>query len=155
MRTPLTPHSSESEGFAQSLRSFTGSLSARCGGPCKNPSLSVGFAALRAPHPFPLAAWALARIPPSPGFRRARGAPTSLPACGGALQSNDYQGVTRPEVAISFLSNPFRKRAFVGAGQKRNQHRLCDADSLIIIALRRGRDSNPRSLSAQQFSRLP
>ena len=60
MRTPLTPHSSESEGFAQSLRSFTGSLSARCGGPCKNPSLSVGFAALRAPHPFPLAAWALA-----------------------------------------------------------------------------------------------
>ena len=60
MRTPLTPHSSESEGFAQSLRSFAGSLSARCGGPCKNPSLSVGFAALRAPHPFPLAAWALA-----------------------------------------------------------------------------------------------
>ena len=60
MRTPLTPHSSESEGFAQSLRSFTGSLSARCGGPCKNPSLSVGFAALRAPHPFPLAALALA-----------------------------------------------------------------------------------------------
>ena len=29
MRTPLTPHSSESEGFAQSLRSFAGSLSAR------------------------------------------------------------------------------------------------------------------------------
>ena len=26
----------------------------------ENPSLSVGFAALRAPHPFPLAAWALA-----------------------------------------------------------------------------------------------
>ena len=36
------------------------SLSARRRGPCKNPSLSVGFAALRAPHPFPLAAWALA-----------------------------------------------------------------------------------------------
>ena len=26
-------------------------------------------------------------IPPSPGCRRAGGAPTSLPACGGALQS--------------------------------------------------------------------
>ena len=36
------------------------SLSARRRGPCKNPSLSVGFAALRAPHPFPLVAWALA-----------------------------------------------------------------------------------------------
>ena len=113
MRTPLTHHSSESEGFAQSLRSFAGSLSARRG--------------------------ALARIPLSQGFRRARGAPTSLPACGVELQSNDYQGVTLPEAAISFLSNPFRKRAFVGAAQKRNQHRLCDADSLIIIALRRGR----------------
>ena len=95
----------------------------------ENPSLSVGLATLRVPFPFPLAA--------------------------GPLQSNDYQGVTLPEAAISFLSNPFRKRAFVGAAQKRNQHRLCDADSLIIIALRRGRDSNPRSLSAQQFSRLP
>ena len=41
----------------------------------ENPSVSVGFAALRAPHPFPLAA--------------------------GPLQSNDYQGVTRPEAAIS------------------------------------------------------
>ena len=95
----------------------------------ENPSLSVGLATLRVPFPFPLAA--------------------------GPLQSNNYQGVTRLEAAISFLSNPFRKRAFVGAAQKRNQHRFCDADSLIIIALRRGRDSNPRSLSAQQFSRLP
>ena len=147
MRTPLTPHSSESEGFAQSLRSFAGSLSARCGALANDLKLTalrpLGFSQL------PII------MNPSPGFRRARGAPTSLPACGGALQSDDYQGVTRSEAAISFLSNPFRKRAFVGAAQKRNQHRLCDADSLIIIALRRGRDSNPRSLSAQQFSRLP
>ena len=49
-------------------------------------SLSVGFAALRAPHPFPLAA--------------------------GPLQSNDYQGVTRLEAAISFLSNPLPKASF-------------------------------------------
>ena len=93
MRTPLTPHSSESEGFAQSLRSFTGSLSARCGGPCKNPSLSVGFAALRAPHPFPLAALALANYLKLTALRESLSlsgiwavGPHPCPACGGALQ---------------------------------------------------------------------
>ena len=44
-------------------------MSARRGGPCKR-----------------FEAHGVAEIPLSPGFRRAGGAPTSLPACGGAVQ---------------------------------------------------------------------
>ena len=36
-------------------------------------------------------------------------------------------------------------QAFNGLAPKRNQHRVCDADSLIIWVLRWVRDSNPRS----------
>ena len=68
----------------------------------------------------------VAVIPLSPGFRRAGGAPTSLPACGGALQSTKKQISARASSAL-----------------------------ICFRALRRGRDSNPRSLAAQQFSRLP
>ena len=131
MRTPLTPHSSESEGFAQSLRSFTGSLSARCGGPCKNPSLSVGFAALRAPHPFPLAAWALANYLKLTALRESLSLrdlgrwPTSLP------------------------------RLRRGVAKEKENQLSSELDADFLFLLRRGRDSNPRSLSAQQFSRLP
>ena len=53
-----------------------------------------GFAALRAPRPFPLAA--------------------------GPLQSTVIKELRGQEAAISFPSNPFRKRAFVGAARKRS-----------------------------------
>ena len=54
-----------------------------------------GFAALRAPRPLPLAAGALAKM----------------------WIIKELRG---QEAAISFPSNPFRKRAFVGAARKRN-----------------------------------
>ena len=88
-----------------------------------------GFAALRAPRPFLLAGGALAK----------------------RLLSRSYAA----EAAILFPPTTLQEQALDGSGRKQNQHRFRDANSLIINALRRGRDSNPRNLSVQQFSRLP
>ena len=88
-----------------------------------------GFAALRAPRPFLLAGGALAK----------------------RLLSRSYAA----EAAILFPPTTLHEQALAGSGRKQNQHRFRDANSLIINALRRGRDSNPRNLSVQQFSRLP
>ena len=107
------------------------SLSARRRGPCKNPSLSVGFAALRAPHPFPLAAWALANYLKLTALRESLSLrdlgrwPTSLP------------------------------RLRRGVAKEKENQLSSELDADFLFLLRRGRDSNPRSLSAQQFSRLP
>lgn len=67
-----------------------------CGGIAIKGSQKIdgGFAALRATRPFPLAA--------------------------GPLQSTVIKELRGQEAAISFPSNPFRKRAFVGAARKRN-----------------------------------
>ena len=66
------------EGISHAVRAFSLLLA---GGALARIPLSVGCAALRAPHPFPLAA--------------------------GPLQNNDYQGVTRPEAAISGIIDIF------------------------------------------------
>ena len=71
------------------------------------------------------------------------------------VTKHDYQESRGWRPLFRLCPTPSESSLSEGVGQRRNQHRLCDADSLIIIALRRGRDSNPRSLSAQQFSRLP
>lgn len=74
----------------------------------------------------------------------------------GPLQSNDYQESRGPEGRYSVLGVwPRESKLSTACSPKRNQHRFCDADSLIINTLRRVRDSNPRRLSPQQFSRLP
>ena len=86
--------------------------------------------------------WA-GRIPLSPGFRRAGGAPTSLSARRGgpckALLSRSY-AARRP--LFRFCPTPSESELSFVAGHKRNQHRFCDANSLIINALRRGRLRN-------------
>ena len=68
-------------GISHAARAF--SLPARRGGPCKL-----------------FEAHGVAVIPLSPGFRRAGGAPTSLPACGGALQSTKKQISARASSAL-------------------------------------------------------
>ena len=48
-----------------------------------------------------------------------------------------------------------RKLAFGGPPAQKKEPRSCEALCLIVKFLRRVRDSNPRTLSRQQFSRLP
>ena len=66
---------------------------------------------------------------------------------GGPCKDGIYQGVARPGGPLfRFVGSGLVKASFRRPGPpKRNQHRLCDADSLIISALRWVRDSNPRS----------
>ena len=66
-----------------------------------------------------LAGGALARIPLSQGFRRAGGAPTSLPACGGALQSNDYQESRGRRPLFRFCPTPSESE--LSSGPPRNE----------------------------------
>ena len=90
-----------------------------------------GFAALRAPHPFPLAAWALANYLKLTALRESLSLrdlgrwPTSLP------------------------------RLRRGVAKEKENQLSSELDADFLFLLRRGRDSNPRSISAQQFSRLP
>ena len=97
----------------------------------ENPSLSVGLATLRVPFPFPLAAWALAKYLKLTALRESLSLrdlgrwPTSLP------------------------------RLRRGVAKEKENQLSSELDADFLFLLRRGRDSNPRSLSAQQFSRLP
>ena len=97
----------------------------------ENPSLSVGLATLRVPFPFPLAAWALANYLKLTALRESLSLrdlgrwPTSLP------------------------------RLRRGVAKEKENQLSSELDADFLFLLRRERDSNPRSLSAQQFSRLP
>ena len=102
-------------------------------------NLRSRFAPLQAP--FPLAAGRDRNL-------RSRFAPLQapFPLAAGALQNcGASRSCAARRAAIPFWgSRPRESKLSTAWPPKRNQHRFCDADSLIMNVLRRDRDSNPR-----------
>ena len=79
---------------------------------------------------------------------RSRFAPLQAPCplAAGALQNcGASRSCADRRAAIAFCGpGPRESKLSTAWPPKRNQHRFCDADSLIMNVLRRDRDSNPR-----------
>ena len=79
---------------------------------------------------------------------RSRFAPLQapFPLAAGALQNcGASRSCAARRAAIPFCGpGPCESKLSTAWPPKRNQHRFCDADSLIMNVLRRDRDSNPR-----------